>query len=339
MNKEFEEFNLDASKSSLDLDLSFTNKEEENTKNSQTHKSFSLLSGVYDNLTNDQSLTQINSENVYLKNIYGLFVSLSKKIDQIGDNDFIEQVYNLLKTNKFEEATKMIEYKKVIKNKDIKNFYENKDLEEKVLESEKILKEIVLEFDVYKSKIKDEFLNLEYEKLKLKKAGEKFKSFIGKINIENIQEAEFLKVFPSNYKKLIQKETKDEQIEILSKKIIALGNENGDLQEMHKNAIESFQKMKRELVIYKNEAFKAMEASKRKSAIIEKQKNIIEILQTKISADFRNDSPIIELSNKVDILRGKIKIEKDEVLRIALKGELKDCEKRLDDFLKFCRNK
>jgi gas vesicle protein len=89
-------------------------------------------------------------------------------------------------------------------------------------------------------------------------------------------------------------------------------------------------KLKKECVLISSEYKKLTESSREKKRVIEKQKKVIELLQSKLGENF--NSPLEEIKSKMSNLKLDIEKEKDPEKRERLKKSFEDTSKRLEDF-------
>jgi hypothetical protein len=94
-------------------------------------------------------------------------------------------------------------------------------------------------------------------------------------------------------------------------------------------------RLKKDCVMLNDALKKAVDSSKRKGSTIEKQRRMIEILQSKVGTS--PALPLVELREKIDGLRDRIENETDLDSRKVLVDEVADYEKRMADFLSIAR--
>ncbi|KAM0676022.1 hypothetical protein GVAV_000802 [Gurleya vavrai] len=185
-------------------------------------------------------------------------------------------------------------------------------------------------------KLENKDLNIEFNKLfinednnkKVENSQEKCKLILKKIDFL-VDKIEDLKL---ENKKLKSKNNNNSENNVKN-----LQEENIKLQESLNELTERNVKMKKENVLLSNELKLQKEANRRRQSAIEKQKKIIEVLQSKFGKENDNNFFIDELKNKIDNLRIEIGCENSIEKRNKKITEMVDCEKRLNDYLKFVK--
>ncbi|TBU13912.1 hypothetical protein CWI40_121000 [Ordospora colligata] len=163
--------------------------------------------------------------------------------------------------------------------------------------------------------------NARNEYMDMKQSVERMKQRIDELHQENLGMKETIE----NYKQQVGKneETKKE-LEILL-------NENIRFSEAITKLCSKNSKTKNDLITARDMLKQANEAIKSKNATISKQKNIIDVLQSRVGEEYL--VPMNELQERVDDLKTQINQETNVHERDRLGQQIEDYERRIADFL------
>lgn len=320
-----------------------------------TCKDDSLHNAINNLSLNDFTLTKdkcSDTDNVYLSNILNLIENIHLRFDkmEITKMSFDSMRYHYI------EIYKMLCQGKTQKAKEYIKTMCNNFVDDRILQVEKEYKDHKYdELRFYMKKCLEVIIGKHSECVEAvhtlqKKSNDletnqneamhilnKLKQFLGTENVvERIDEIAKTNNMLEIENSKLQGKLKNIIKENNSKDTKELQEQNIKLQDEVVKFTEKNHKLKKECVIFSNEIGTMKEENRRLQKTIEKQKKIMKAMQMKIGSSFiQFEFPIDELKEKIQKLRLCIQNEQNEITKSEKINEMLDCEKRLNDFLRF----